>query len=154
MKTLYFDDLVPGQSFSTSGRTITEADLTFFAMLSGDWHPMHSDAEFAKTTRFGERVVHGTFGIAMATGMMHTLGIFERSVIAMLDLREWRFNAPLRVGDTIRLTLTILDTEPGRSGKNGRVRRGFQLFNQDNTVVQQGESDALVLTRKGANHVS
>src|SRR3546814_7197764 len=123
MKTLFFEDLSTGQSFTTQGRTITEADLTFFAMLSGDWHPMHSDAEFAKNTRFGERVVHGAFGIAMATGMMHTLGIFERSVIAMLDLRAWQFNAPLRMGDTIRLTLTILSVEPGRSGKSGLVRR-------------------------------
>ena len=154
MTSLYFEDFSPGQRFESAGRTITEADLTFFAMLSGDWHPMHVDAEFARTTRFGERVVHGTFGIALATGMMHALGIFERSAIAMLDLREWRFEAPLRVGDTLRLSLSIIETAPGRSGNSGRVRRGFELFNQNNTVVQRGESDALVLTHQGAKHVS
>ena len=146
-RTLYFEDFAAGQQFESTGRTITEADLTMFAMLSGDWHPMHCDREFAASTRFGQRVVHGALGIAFATGFMHALGIFERSIIAMMDLREWQFKAPLKIGDTLRLVLSIVEVQPGRSGRSGRVRRRFELINQEGAVVQRGESDALVKVR-------
>jgi len=79
--------------------------------------------------------------------MLQELGIFDRSAVAMLGLKEWLFLQPLFVGDTIRLQLTILDTELGRSGRTGRVGRRFQLFNQNNELVQEGLSDVLVLTK-------
>lgn len=147
MRSLYFEDFEVNQTFKSSGRTITETDLTFFSMLSGDWNPIHANVEYAKTTRYKQRVVHGTLGIAIATGMLHELGIFDRSAVAMLDLKEWLFLQPIFVGDTIRLQLTILDTELGRSGRTGRVGRRFQLLNQNNVLVQEGLSDVLVLTK-------
>lgn len=147
MRSFFFEDFEINQTFKSSGRTITETDLTFFSMLSGDWNPIHANVEYAKTTRYKQRVVHGTLGIAIATGMLHELGIFDRSAVAMLDLKEWLFLQPLFVGDTIRLQLTILDTELGRSGRTGRVGRRFQLLNQNNVLVQQGLSDVLVLTK-------
>ncbi len=67
MRSMYFEDFQPGQTFESTGRTITEADLTLFSMLSGDWNPIHADAEFAKGTRYGQRVVHGALGIAIST---------------------------------------------------------------------------------------
>lgn len=147
MRSIFFEDFEVDQTFKSSGRTITETDLTFFSMLSGDWNPIHANVEYAKTTRYEQRVVHGTLGIAIATGMLHELGIFDRSAVAMLDLKEWLFLQPLFVGDTIRLQLTILDTELGRSGRTGRVGRRFQLLNQNNVLVQEGLSDVLVLTK-------
>lgn len=150
MSTLYLDDFKVGQVFESGGRTITETDLTFFSMLSGDWNPIHADAEFAKSTRFGQRVVHGALGIAVSTGMLHELGIFHDSVIAMLGLRNWNFLAPLLVNDTIHLRLTITAIEPGKSGNSGKLGRRFELINQKGEVVQDGESDVLVLTRQGA----
>jgi acyl dehydratase len=147
MQSYYFEDFKPEQSFESTGRTITETDLTFFSMLSGDWNPIHANVEYAKATRYGQRVVHGTLGIAIATGMLHEFGIFDRSVVAMLGFKNWQFKEPLFVGDTIRLQLTILDTELGRSGRTGRVGRRFRLLNQNNAIVQEGESDVLVLTK-------
>ncbi len=41
------------------GRTITEADVVQFAALTGDLHPQHTDAAWAASSRFGERVAHG-----------------------------------------------------------------------------------------------
>lgn len=149
MHTYYLEDFKPGQVFTSVGRTITEADLTFFSMISGDWNPIHADAEFASRTRYGQRVVHGTLGIAICTGMLQQLGIFEESVIAMLNLREWKFLAPLLIGDTVHLELEILDVAPGKSGKSGKVVRRFRLMNQTGAVVQEGDSDALVLVRPG-----
>ncbi len=150
MTTYYFEDFAPGQQFESGGRTITEADLTFFSMLSGDWNPLHANAEFAKSTRYGQRVVHGVLGIAISTGMLHELGIFHDSVIAMLGFRNWNFLAPLLVNDTIYLRLTITALDPGKSGNSGKLGRRFELINQRGEVAQEGESDVLVLTRRGA----
>ena len=150
MSTLYLDDFKPGQVFVSSARTITEGDLTFFSMLSGDWNPIHCDSEFARHTRYEQRIVHGALGIAWCTGMLHQLGIFEKSAIAMLGLRQWQFLKPLLIGDTVHLELDILTVEPGKSGRSGKLGRRFRLINQHGELAQDGESDVLVLTREGA----
>ena len=46
--SLHFEDLAPGQVFVSTGRTVTETDLTMFSMLSGDWNPIHADAAFMR----------------------------------------------------------------------------------------------------------
>ena len=150
MSSLFFEDFQAGQSFKSSGRTITETDLTFFSMLSGDWNPIHADAEYAATTRFGQRVVHGTLGIAVATGMMHEMGIFHLSVVAMLSLREWNFLKPLFVGNTIHLVLDVISTHPGTSARVGSIDRRLTLVNQSGENVQQGYSEVLVLKKQSA----
>ncbi|EJN07639.1 MaoC/PaaZ C-terminal domain-containing protein [Herbaspirillum sp. YR522] len=150
MSSYYLEDFTPGQVFTSSGRTITEADLTMFSMISGDWNPIHADVEFARNTRYGQRVVHGTLGIAICTGMLHQLGIFEKSVIAMLGLRDWNFKKALLVGDTVHLELEILSVAPGKSGRSGKLGRRFRLLNQHGELTQEGDSDVLVLTHEGA----
>lgn len=145
--TMYLEDFHVGQSFTSSGRTVTEADLTFFNMLSGDWNPIHADAEFAANTRFGERIVGGAFGIAVATGFMHQLGIFDGSAVAMLSLDKWRFCLPITVGRTLHLRLSITDTQLGESGRTGRLGRHLQLLDEKNRVIQDGDSPLLIRCR-------
>ena len=145
--SLYFEDFEVGQSFESGGRTITETDLTFFSMLSGDWNPIHADAEFAKTTRYGQRVVHGTLGIAIATGMLHEMGIFHESAVAMMSLNQWKFVAPILVGDTLHLRLEITELDPGKSERVGRLGRRFVMLNQRDEIVQDGLSDLLIKKR-------
>jgi len=146
--SLYFEDFQPGQTFESGGRTITEADLTMFSMLSGDWNPIHADAVYAASTKFGQRLAHGTLGIAIATGMMHELGIFHRSVVAMLSIRDWKFVKPMLVGDTLHLVLDILQVKPGTSTRVGAVDRRLRLVNQHGDTVQDGSSEVLVLKRQ------
>ncbi|KUJ86664.1 MaoC/PaaZ C-terminal domain-containing protein [Halomonas sp. Y3] len=143
--SLYFDDLVEGQSFESTGRTVTESDLTFFSMLSGDWNPIHCDVGFSSKTRYGERLVHGAFGIALATGMIHSLGIFEKSAVAMMSLKDWKFRKPITLGMTLRLKLFILEKDPGKSERVGRVNRLLQLVDESGSIIQEGESDMLIL---------
>lgn len=149
MTGMYFEDFVPGQRFISAGRTITETDLTMFSMLSGDWHPIHADAEFCKSTRYGQRLVHGALGVAIATGMMHDMGIFKDSAVAMLSLREWAFTKPIFVNDTLHLELEIIGVEAGKSAKVGSVDRRLQLINQSGEVVQDGLTAVLVLKKSG-----
>jgi acyl dehydratase len=121
--SLYFEDFEVGQAFESGGRTVTETDLTFLSMHSGGWNPIHADVEFARATRYGQRVVHGTLGIAMTTGMLHELGIFHESAVSMISLDQWKFVAPIFVGDTLRRRLEITALQAGTSPRGGRLAR-------------------------------
>ena len=147
MNPRYFEDFTVGEHFTSSGRTVTEADLTLFNMISGDWNPIHADAEFAASTRFGQRIVHGAFGVALLTGFMHQMGIFDGTAVAMLSLKEWAFKAPVLIGQTLRLHMTIAQIDPGQSARVGRLGRHLQLRDQHDRVVQEGHSDLLILKR-------
>ena len=68
MTSLYYEDVVLGTEFLSPGRTVTEADLTMVCMLSGDWNPLHCDAEFAAQSPFGQRIVGGVYGLIYLTG--------------------------------------------------------------------------------------
>ncbi|HZE49909.1 MAG TPA: MaoC/PaaZ C-terminal domain-containing protein [Jatrophihabitantaceae bacterium] len=144
----YLDDLSAGQRFVSAGRTITEADVVAFAGLSGDFNPIHTDAEFAGDTVYGQRVVYGLLGLSIATGLLDRLGVFSGSAIAMLGIQNWTFTAPVFIGDTVHLELTILGVRPSRSKPDrGVVERQFELKNQRGEVVQTGRIDVLVRRR-------
>src|SRR2546426_2562164 len=66
----YFDDIEVGDSFTTKGRTVTEADLVNFAALTWDTYPLHVDAEWASNTMFGERIAHGMLVLSYAAGLV------------------------------------------------------------------------------------
>lgn len=145
--SLFFDDLEVGQHFTSLGRTVTETDLTMFSMLSGDWNPIHSDIEFARGTRAGQRLVHGAFGIALMTGLMDRAGWFADSAVAMLSIDGWKFTRPIHVGDTLHCAMQISSLRLTSSGTAGVVGRTFRLINQDQQVVQEGECPALIKLR-------
>ena len=56
----FFEEFSVGQRIITPGRTITEADVVGFAGLSGDFNSIHTDAEYARTTTFGQRMQNGS----------------------------------------------------------------------------------------------
>lgn len=144
----YLDDLVAGQRFVSAGRTVTESDLVAFAGLSGDFNPIHTDAEFAKGSVYGQRVVFGLLGLSIATGLLDRLGVFSGSAIAMLGINDWTFTAPVFIGDTLHLELTMLGVRPSASKLDrGIVERQFELQNQHGVVVQTGRIDVLVRRR-------
>lgn len=145
--TLYLDDLHEGQTFTSAARTITETDLTMFSMVTGDWNAIHCDEEFAKTTQFGQRLVHGLFGTSLMLGFLHQIGILEGSALALLNINNLMFRKPILIGDTLKLRLTILSTRPTKDGTRGVVGRRFELLNQHSEVVQDMTSDVLVLRK-------
>ena len=60
-----YEELEAGQTFTTRGRTVTEADVVGFAALTGDWHPQHTDAVWAAESPFGERIAHGLLVVSL-----------------------------------------------------------------------------------------
>ena len=145
-----FAALEIGQRWVGPGRTLTEGDLTMACMISGDWHGIHADAEYAGTTPLGGRIFHGPFAIAIAMGMLANLVEFSDPVLGMLDIRDWNFKKPLFVGDTMHIEMSILDKHTTSGNRRGIVDRAIAIINQNGVTVQEGKSRFMLdLTQAG-----
>jgi acyl dehydratase len=143
MPGLYFEEFVEGMTFETKGRTITETDIVTFAGLSWDTNPLHTDAEYAKTTQFGARVAHGALGFSVATGMAWGLGFMEGTVVAFTET-EWKFRAPIYIGDTVKLQLTVSKIRAAKSVGGGFVTISAKLVKQTGEIAQKGDWTVIV----------
>ena len=134
---LYFEQFGVGDTVTSQGRTITEADIVNFAALSGDWNPIHVDAEHAKEGIFGERIAHGLLGLSVATGLAAQLGFITETAIAFRGL-EWKFVGAIRIGDTIHMRADIAETKAMPRLGGGLVTLSVEIVNQRGEVVQRG----------------
>ncbi|WP_326541001.1 MaoC/PaaZ C-terminal domain-containing protein [Pseudorhodoferax sp.] len=135
-----------GHSFRSPGRTITEADIVAFAGLSGDFNRLHVDAEYARTTPFGQRIAHGLLVLSVLSGLTTQSSGYralEPHVVALVDL-ACRFPKPTFVGDTIAVQVTVVErraaARPGRS----EVTFRREAVNQRGEVVVQADFRMLV----------
>ncbi len=143
---LYFEEFEIGMELETRGRTITETDIVNFAGLSGDFNPMHTDETYASTTQFGQRVAHGLLGLSIASGLSYQLGFLEGTVLAFTGL-EWKFRAPIVIGDTVRVQVKITKLREMAAAGGGFVSFDVKVVNQDGVVTQKGEWTVLVASR-------
>ena len=139
---LYFDDVAVGQEWLSLGRTVTESDIVNFAGISGDFNPIHTDHEYARTTPFRRPVAHGMLVWSMGSG----LGLYAPPMrtLAFLSVREWYFKGPVFVGDTIRTRSRVLEKEVRSRGRRGAITWARQIINQEDKVVQEGITLTLV----------
>jgi acyl dehydratase len=144
---LYFEDVVEGREYVSGTRVVQEADLLAFTEISGDRHPIHTDADFARTTVFGQRILHGPFGIAVALGLFGEFTDFTEATIALTDVSEWRFLAPVFIGDRLALHMTIEGKKRLSAGDRGIVQRRMMLKNQHGQIVQQGAMGLMMWCR-------
>ena len=143
---LHFEEFEVGQAWTTQGRTVTEADIVAFVGLSWDGNPLHVDAEYAKTTPFGERIAHGLLGLSITSGLFSRLGIIEGTTIAFLGL-EWSFKGVIVVGDTITARYRVAETRETSKPDRGIVILTVELVNQRGEVVQEGKQTLLMRRR-------
>jgi len=136
---LYFEDVEVGFRFETSRRTVTEADLVAFAGISGDFNPLHTDKVFASESIYGERIAHGALVLSLATGLRQRTGLFDGTLMGLLEIRSWRFAAPVRIGDTIRVVNEIIELRETSKPDRGIMVQRVDVLNQDNAVVESGE---------------
>jgi len=133
----YFDDFQIGDKIVTRGRTITEADIVMFSAFSGDWHPLHTDIEYAKQGPFKERVAHGFLVLSVASGL---LPLSEMAIIAFYGMDKVRFIAPVKLLDTIHVEFETV-------GKQDRGERGGVVTFEQTIKNQRGE-DVVVGTMR------
>lgn len=135
-----YDTVAVGQRARSAARTVTDADHSLFMMLTGAWHPIHSDEPFAQGVGAKGRMVQGTFGIALALGGHMESEILRSadSLVGALGIVDWRYKAPIYIGDTLHLDLEIVDRKLTSDGKRYTLDRKIKLINQDGAVVQEG----------------
>jgi acyl dehydratase len=144
---LYFEDVEVGFRFETPSRTVTETDLVKFAGVSGDFNPLHTDERFAANTIYGGRIAHGALVLALATGLRQRAGLFDGTLMGLLEIRTWRFRAPVRIGDTIRVVNEILELRETSKPDRGVMLQRVEVSNQDSEVVAAGEFVMLLRRR-------
>ncbi|HMP80175.1 MAG TPA: MaoC/PaaZ C-terminal domain-containing protein [Pirellulaceae bacterium] len=145
--SLHFEDIQIGQTWTSLGRTITESDVVAFACTSGDFNPLHVDAEFAASTIYRSRVAHGLLGISWVAGLGSHCPLVK--TVAFSAIRDWEFLKPIHIGDTVHVETSVLDKViSGR--RSGRVAWLHRLINQRGEVTQQGVFETLVACRNPA----
>jgi 3-hydroxybutyryl-CoA dehydratase len=110
MEKVFFEDYRVGEVFVSPGRTITETDIVLFSAFSGDWHPLHTNVEYAAKTPFKERIAHGMLSLVVGMAQLFRLGpyvVLPKSFIAFYGMDMVRFTGPVRIGDTIHCEMTI-----------------------------------------------
>jgi len=132
-------ELEQGAEFTTRGRTITEGDLMSFSALTGDWHPQHSDAEWAARSRFSGRVAHGMLVLSYAVGLVP---FDPERVVALRGLESARFKRPVGIGDTIRVRCRVESTRP-LDDDTALVQLAFRVVNQDDRAVALARLEAV-----------
>lgn len=145
--TLYLEDMTEGRTFESIGRTVTEADVTNFAGLSGDFAPLHTNEPWVReNTDFDGRIAHGLLVLSISTGLK-TPDLDDLVVLAFLDVQR-RMMLPTYPGDTIRSRSVVEESRPS----NGRPAAGIitlavEVLNQHDGVVQAGR-DVLMVARR------
>ncbi len=129
----YYEDIQIGNRTVTRGRTITEADIVNFAGLSGDWHPLHTDAEYAKSLPFGERISHGLLVLSVASGLMP---LNDLAIIAFYGMDKVRFTAPVKIGDTIHVEAEVVEKqEKGDSGGVVSLKQSVKNQRDEDVII-------------------
>jgi acyl dehydratase len=148
MTGLYFEDFAAEQVFEHSTtRTVTEMDNVLFSTLTMNPQPLHLDAEFAKATEFGQRLVNSIFTLGLVIGLSvgdTTLG----TTVANLGMTDVRFPKPVFHGDTIRARTIVKAKRQSRSRPDaGIVEFEHQGLNQRGEVIALCHRAALMKCR-------
>jgi itaconyl-CoA hydratase len=143
----YYEDFELGATYHhRPGRTLSEADNTWFTLLTMNTHPIHFDAEYAKRTEFGRPLVVSTLTLAVLVGM--SVADTSRNAVANLGWKEIRLPKPVFAGDTLYAESTVLETRESKSRPNeGIVTIRTLGRNQHGEVVCEFERTFLVMKR-------
>lgn len=142
----YFEDLVEGAEFRSPSRTIAESDLYIFAGLTGDMTAFHLSTEAAERTVFGQRPAHGMLLVGIANGLYNRIGVTDRTGVALSGI-DWRFRAPVFIGDTVHLVVSVQRKREVDKPDRGLVFWAAKLFNQRDEVVCDGHMVRFVRRR-------
>ena len=107
-RTKYFEDLEVGQEASMS-RIVSEADIVAYAALSGDYNPVHLDAEYAAKTMFKERIAHGILSAGYISAIF---GMKLPGPGAIYVSQSLFFKGPVKIDDRVESLVRIVELIP------------------------------------------
>jgi itaconyl-CoA hydratase len=143
----FFEDFKVGDVYQhANGRTLSEADNTWFTLLTCNTNEIHFNADYASQTEFHKPLMNSVLTLGVVTGL--TVPDISRNLVANLGWDNVRLPAPVFAGDTIYAQSEVLETRPSKSRPGqGIVRVKTTGFNQDGTVVIEFERSVLVHSR-------
>jgi acyl dehydratase len=142
----WYEDYTVGTAFVTPARTIGETEVSMFAMLTGDYNRLHTDAEYMKESVFGQRIAHGLLGLSIVNGLKYRTDMDPDAIIAFLGL-QWAFSAPIRINDTIHATIVVSAVRSTKNPERGIITFHIEVRNQRSEVVQNGDMTMMVKRR-------
>jgi 3-hydroxybutyryl-CoA dehydratase len=140
----YWNEFEVGERIETAGRTIGEADVVLFTGLSGDFNPVHTNAEHAKGEIFGERIAHGLLTLSVSTGQCNQTGLFEGTTIGFLGMDNVRFTGPVRFGDTVFTTIIINEARVSSKPGRGILSMTIEVTNQKKESVMHYDASFVI----------
>ena len=143
----FFEEFTSGEVIRHwPGRTITEADCTWFALLTMNQHPVHSDAHYAATrTPHKQRLVLGPLVFSVGIGM--TVADISGRAIANLEIEKITHDHPTFIGDTLYAESTVLALRESSKGDRGTVSVETRVTNQHGVRVMTFRRTALIPRR-------
>jgi 3-hydroxybutyryl-CoA dehydratase len=132
MPELAYENIKVGDEASLT-RTITEVHIVNYAGLTGDWNPVHADAEYAAQSMFGERIAHGMLVAGLISAVLGTQLPGPNSIYLGQDLK---FLAPVMIGDTIKVAVTVT----GKRDEKRIIKLRTAVYNQRGEMVIDGSA--------------
>ncbi len=147
-----FEDYEVGESFEHGSYKVSAEEIMTFARQY-DPQPFHLDLAAAATSVFGGLTASGFHTVAIQGALIHSSPAAEAAVIAGLGWDEVRFSSPVRVGDTLSVRVTCLETRPSASKPDrGIVRSKVEVLNQDGQIVLSSVHNLLIGRRPATEH--
>jgi 3-hydroxybutyryl-CoA dehydratase len=135
----FLEDLAVGMT-AVFAKTVTEADITMFAGISGDTNPVHLDQSFAEQTMFAGRIAHGMLSASFVSTVFGTRLPGPGCIYLSQELR---FKAPVKAGDTVEARVTVKEIQQDRK------RVVFDtVCSVGDKVVLEGEAKLMVHRRE------
>ncbi|MBM7653524.1 MaoC family dehydratase [Neobacillus cucumis] len=131
-KELTYEDIQLGDT-ATFSKTVSEFDIYQFAGLTGDFNPMHIDADFAKKTFFKERIAHG---LLSGSFISTVLGMKLPGPNTIYLSQNFKFIAPVKIGDTIKVIVEVMEKRDDKK----LITLKTQVRNQREELVVDGEA--------------
>jgi 3-oxoacyl-[acyl-carrier protein] reductase len=125
-------------------KTISAANVQTFAELTGDNNPLHLDEAYARRTHFGRRVAHG---MLVGSYLSTLIGMQLPGPGALWLQQSFLWRAPVFIGDTVEMTLTVTHKSEATRVLNVEVK----AVNQDGNTVLTGEGKVMVLKLAESN---
>lgn len=135
-----FDEIIIGESASLK-RTLTQEDIELFAIMSGDVNPAHVDVEYAKNDMFHKVIAHGMWGASLISTVLGTELPGPGTVYLSQTLK---FEHPVAIGDTITVTLMVIDKELEKN----LIVLDCTCINQMGKTVISGHASVIAPTSK------
>lgn len=140
----YYEDFAVGEIYEhRPGRTISEADNTWFTLLTMNQHPLHFDVEYAAKSEFGRPLVNSCLTLSIVVGM--SVSDISQKAIGNLGWNDIRLVAPVFIGDTIYAESEVLaKRESAKRPTQGVVTVRTTGRKADGTVFMSFERTVLV----------